>query len=92
MDDHKPFDPDRIDETGEGPVELDEPVEQMSMKDSFGTAVGAAMLGFENALRKGPPPETLAAEHVPERGEISGGDGELLIQFPEPMERRPTDE
>jgi hypothetical protein len=76
-----PFDED------EGPVVLDEPVETMSMKDSFGTAVGAAMMGFEQALRNEPPAETLAAEHMPQRDHVSAGDGSFRIDFPEPVER-----
>jgi hypothetical protein len=75
-------------DTEDGPVELDEPVETMSMKNSFGTAVGAAMLGFEQALRNDPPPEVMAAEHVPERGQVGGDDGELIIEFPDPIEPR----
>jgi hypothetical protein len=70
----------------QGPVELDEPVETMSMTGSFGTAVGAAMLGFEQALRNEPPPEVLAAEHMPERDHTSG-DGSVTIGFPAPIER-----
>lgn len=53
---------------------------------SFGTAVGAAMLGFEQALRSEPPPEIQAGEHVPERG--LSGDSDLVIEFPEDLERR----
>lgn len=66
----------------------DEPIEALSMKNSFGTAVGAAMLGFEQALRREPPPEILAAEHMPER-DLSTDDGdEVVIEFPDPIERR----
>ena len=66
----------------------EEPIEALSMKNSFGTAVGAAMLGFEQALRREPPPEVLAAEHMPER-DLSGDDGdEVVIEFPDPIERR----
>jgi len=92
MTNHDRFDPHDLDESDDGPVELDEPVDQMSMKDSFGTAVGAAMLGFEQALRKGPPPEILAAEHIPERDLVSDDDGQFVIELPEPLERRRTDE
>jgi hypothetical protein len=46
-----------------------------------GTAVGAAMLGFEQALRSEPPPEILASEHVPERG-LSGAGDAMVIEFP----------
>ena len=88
MDEQDRFDPENVDD---GPVELDEPVEQMTLKDSFGTAMGAAMLGFEQALRTGPPPEVLAAEHIPERDQVTGGDGELVIELPDPIERRSDD-
>jgi len=54
--------------------------------NSFGTAVGAAMLGFEQALRSEPPPEILASEHVPERG-LSGADDAVVIEFPQEGER-----
>ena len=54
---------------------------------SFGTAAGAAMLGFEQALRSEPPPEIQAAEHVPERGLSGEGDG-LRIEFPEDLPRQ----
>jgi hypothetical protein len=86
MDDTKPTRPEDADE---GPVELDEPVETMSMKNSFGTAVGAAMLGFEQALRNDPPAEVMAAEHVPERGQSGDDATDLVIEFPEPIEPRP---
>lgn len=59
----------------------------LEIPGSFGTAVGAAMLGFEQALRSEPPPEIMAGEHVPERG--LSGDGELVIEFPEDLERKP---
>ena len=74
--------------TEDGPIELAEPVETMSMKNSFGTAVGAAMFGFEQALYKRPPAEVLAAEHMPERDQAGADDGELIIDFPEPIKRR----
>jgi hypothetical protein len=48
----------------------------------FGTAVGAAMLGFEQALRSQPPPEVMAAEHRPIRGLTAEGD-ELELVFPD---------
>lgn len=63
----------------------DEPATKpLSTKGSFGTAVGAVMLGFEQALRSEPPAEILAAEHVPERGQ-SGKEGGVIIEFPEPV-------
>ena len=65
----------------------EEPIEALSMENSFGTAVGAAMLGFEQALRREPPSEVLAAEHMPER-DLSTDDGdEVVIEFPDPIER-----
>lgn len=54
----------------------------LDMRNTWGTAVGAAMLGFEQALRKGPPPETVAAEHVPERGSPGLDQGRVLV-FPD---------
>ncbi len=62
----------------------DEPAKPESLKVPFGTAIGAAMLGFEQAIRRQPPAEVLAAEHVPQRGSI-GLDGDLVIDFPEPL-------
>ena len=56
-------------------------IEPLTMKGSFGTALGSAMLGFEQALRSGPPPEVLAAEHMPERG-YSGDGNRVHIGFP----------
>ena len=71
----------------------DEPAKPESLKVLSGTAIGAAMLGFEQALRQQPPAEVLAAEHVPQRGTI-GLDGDLVIDFPAPLagagERLPT--
>ena len=71
----------------------DEPAKPESLKVLSGTAIGAAMLGFEQALRREPPAEVLAAEHVPQRGSI-GLDGDLVIDFPAPLagagERSPT--
>ena len=61
------------------------PAKPMSMKGSFGTAVGSAMLGFEQALRDLPPAETLAAEHAPERGRSGDGHG-LVTHFPEALD------
>jgi hypothetical protein len=84
MDEHERTEPA---DTEDGPVELDEPVETMSLANSFGTALGSAMLGFEQALRNDPPAEVQAAEHMPERGTIGEDDG-LLLEFPEPIRRR----
>ena len=90
MDEKQHARPAHIEDAEDGPVELDEPVEQMTLRDSFGTAMGAAMLGFEQALRSGPPPEVLAAEHIPERDQVAGDD-DTIIEFPEPIERRSHD-
>lgn len=57
-------------------------IEPLTLKGSFGTAMGAAMLGPEQALRDGPPPQIQAAEHVPDRRTVSG-EGGLRIDFPD---------
>lgn len=66
----------------------DEPasIPPLEFPGAFGTAVGAAMLGFEQALRSEPPPEIQAAEHVPERS-LGGSDEGLVIEFPDDLER-----
>ncbi len=79
----------------DGPATADRPEEPESIAPlefpgSFGTAVGAAMLGFEQALRSEPPPEILAGEHVPERG-LGGQDADLVIEFPDDLEREGSD-
>ena len=56
----------------------------LTLKDSFGTALGSAMLGFEQALRDGPPAEVQAAEHMPQAGG-SGQGSDLVIEFPHPV-------
>ena len=61
--------------------ELEPASEALIMKGSFGTAVGAAMLGFEQALRDAPPPQIQVAEHTPDLRASSGEDG-LIIEFP----------
>lgn len=45
------------------------------------------MLGFEQALRREPPAEIVAAEHVPERS-LGGSDDGLFIDIPEPLDLR----
>jgi hypothetical protein len=71
----------------------DTPPKPDSLVVPFGTAIGAAMMGFEQAFRGDPPAEVMAAEHMPERGSI-GLDGDLVIGFPEPVagagDRLPT--
>jgi len=76
--------PDKID-TGIEPPQA-ESIEPLDLSNSWGTAMGAAMLGFEQALRSEPPPETTAAEQVPERG-YSGEGTDVVIDFPDPIER-----
>jgi hypothetical protein len=56
------------------------------LKSTFGTAVGAAMLGFEQAIRSEPPAEVIAAEHAPELGQ-SGEDDGMVIIITEPLPR-----
>jgi hypothetical protein len=65
--------------------EVDAPTSQppLSMKGAFGTAVGSAMLGFEQALRNQPPAEVVVAQHTPDRHPVNGRD-DLVIRFPEP--------
>jgi hypothetical protein len=88
-------DPRDDDRTGPAPDQQDGPeatieatIEALSMKNSFGTAVGAAMLGFEQALRREPPPEVLAAEHMPEREHVADDRDDVVIEFPDPIERQ----
>jgi hypothetical protein len=61
-------------------------IERLEQTPSFGaglaTAVGAAMLGLEEALRSQPPPEVMAAQHRPIRG-LSGQDQEIVLVFPD---------
>jgi hypothetical protein len=61
-------------------------VERLERTPSFGsgitTALGSAMLGFEQALRSQPPPEVMAAEHQAIRG-LSGEDDGLVLLFPD---------
>ncbi len=54
----------------------------LTTKGSFGTALGASMLGLEQALRDGPPPQIQAVEHTPDR-RADSGDSDLVIHFPE---------
>lgn len=62
-----------------------EPVGRLEEGPSFGrgaSAIGSAMLGLEQALRSEPPPEVMAAEHVPVRG-LSGADDVRVLVFPD---------
>jgi len=87
-----PGDPDASGSTREDAIRPPTPADEQAaavsgapakpLATSFGTALGAAMLGFEQALRNEPPAEVMAAEHMPSPGQISG-DGEVVIEFPE---------
>ena len=65
--------------------------EPMTMRETFGTSLGSAMLGFEQALRREPPAEVLAAEHVPER-DYSGAGTPVIIEFPDDRKPSATDD
>ena len=56
----------------------DAPPDRLERSRSYGTAIGAAMLGLEQALRSQPPPEVLAVEHAPARG-LSGQDEDIVL-------------
>jgi hypothetical protein len=62
----------------------DEPSRPDALVVPLGAAIGAAMIGFEQALRRQPPAEIMAAEHMPSRGSI-GLDSDLVIDFPGPL-------
>ena len=77
-----------VDTAEEAPKRAEpESLQPLEIPGTFGTAVGAAMLGFEQALRSEPPPEVQAAEHIAERG-LSGEDDGVVIEFPEDLPRR----
>lgn len=73
--------PERPASLDDEPTNEQSTTEPLTLKNTFGTALGSAMLGFEQALRNEPPAEILAAEHMPERGG-SGQGSDLLIEFP----------
>jgi len=74
---------DDVIEPKESEAELeDEPAGSPSLGNTFGAAVGGAMLGLELALNRQPPAEVVAAEHQPERGLIDA-DGRLVIEIPD---------
>jgi hypothetical protein len=52
---------------------------------AIGAAIGTAMLGLEQALRREPPAEVVVRAHQPVRG-LAGRDGELVIHFPDDLE------
>jgi len=63
----------------------------LTLKGSFGTAVGASMLGLEQALRDEPPPQVQAAEHMPDRRTIPGA-ADLELHFPDSAPQPESDE
>ena len=69
------------------------PEERRSLIVTMGSAAGAAMLGFEQAIRSEPPAEMMAAEHMPQRGAVGlgGHAGDLVIEIPEPTPPRRRD-
>jgi hypothetical protein len=76
--------PDRPEPAPDDPDEKqeDQASEALNLKNSFGTAIGAAMLGLEQALRDEPPPQVQAAEHMPDQRRVPGND-DLELHFPE---------
>jgi hypothetical protein len=88
--------PETVDPSGQEDEHEAQPTKPLSTKGSFGTAVGAAMLGFEQALRDGPPPQIQAAERTPDQSQVTGT-ADVVIDFPEPRtepidEHEPIDE
>ena len=72
------------DRSGEPPDEDDlgvEATEPLSLKDAAANVVGNAMLGLDQALRDGPPPQIRAAEQTPDESNVTGT-GDLTIEFP----------
>jgi hypothetical protein len=69
------------DEPG-GAERLDRLERSPSFGGSIGGAIGAAMLGLEEALRSQPPPQVRVAEHRPVRG-LSGREDEDVLVFPD---------
>ena len=76
----------RVDVPATTPEDQPKSIPPLEIPGAFGTAVGAAMLGFEQALRSEPPPEIQAAEHIPEPS-LGGSDEGLVIEFPDDLER-----
>ena len=62
--------------------ELSSTPDRLESRRSFGTAIGAAMLGLEQALRSQPPPQVMAVRHAPIRG-LSGQDDGPVLVFPD---------
>ncbi len=76
------------------PLPGDPPLpERRSLIVTMGSAAGAAMLGFEQAIRSEPPAQIMAAEHMPQRGAVGlgGQAGDLVIEIPEPTPPRRPD-
>jgi hypothetical protein len=63
-----------------------EPLDRLERSPSFGgsigSAIGAAMLGLEEALRSQPAPQVSVEKHRPFRG-LSGREGEPVLVFPD---------
>jgi hypothetical protein len=58
--------------------------DSLSSTNHVASAIGTAMLGLEQAMRRDPPAEVIVREHQPERGH-SGADGDFDIVFPEAL-------
>ena len=67
------------------------------MGSSAAAALGSAMLGLDQAIRREPPAQIVAAEHQPERDPSGDESTRLIIQIPSPGEpphepaERPSD-
>lgn len=48
---------------------------------ALASALGAAMLGLDQAIRRAPPAQVVAAEHQPGRS-FAGDDGDFIIVIP----------
>ncbi len=59
-----------------------EATEPLSLKDAAANVMGHAMLGLDQALRDGPPPQIRAAEQTPDESTVSGT-SDLTIEFPD---------
>lgn len=61
-----------------------------SLAATFASAIGASMLGLEQALRSQPPAQVTAWEHRPVRGSTAS-DGGISLEFPDDGEPRDED-
>ena len=89
-----PRPPQPPDEAGTPPDVEDlgvEATEPLSLKDAAANLVGHAMLGLDQALRDGPPPQIRAAEQTPDESTVSGTD-DLTIEFPDTPVRSDKEE